>query len=41
MNIRSEIFSIKLDLAIGNWTYTIVKKGIRGSGKTNTVTTKI
>jgi len=41
MNIRSEIFSIKLDLAIGNWTYTIIKKGIRGNGKTNTVTTKI
>ena len=41
MNIRSETFNIKLDLAIGNWTYTIVKRGIRGSGKTSTVTTKI
>jgi len=41
MNIRSETFNIKLDLAIGNWTYTIVKRGIRGSGKSSTVTTKI
>ena len=41
MNIRSETFNIKLDLAIGNWTYTIVKRGIRGTGKTSTVTTKI
>ena len=41
MNIRSETFNIKLDLSIGNWTYTIVKRGLRGSGKTSTVTTKI
>jgi DNA repair exonuclease SbcCD ATPase subunit len=41
MNIRSESFNIKLDLAIGNWTYTIVKRGLRGSGKTSTVSTKI
>ena len=41
MNIRSETFNIKLELVIGNWTYTIVKRGIRGSGKTSTVSTKI
>ena len=41
MNIRSESFNIKLDLVIGHWTYTIVKRGLRGSGKTSTVSTKI
>jgi len=41
LNIRSDLFNIKLDISIGKWTYTIIKRGVRGSGKTNTVTTKL
>jgi len=41
LNIRSDLFNIKLDISIGQWTYTIIKRGVRGSGKTNTVTTKL
>ena len=39
VNIRSDFFDIRLEVSIGQWTYTIVKSGTRN--KTNTVTSKI
>jgi DNA repair exonuclease SbcCD ATPase subunit len=39
VNIRSDFFDIKLELSIGQWTYTICKNGTRT--RTNTVSSKI
>jgi len=39
VNIRSDFYDIKLEVSIGQWTYTIVKNGSRT--KTNTVSSKI
>ena len=39
VNIRSDFFDIRLEVSIGQWTYTICKSGTRN--KTNTVTSKI
>ena len=38
INIRSDFFNVKLDIAIGQWTYTIIKSGARG--KTASITSK-
>jgi DNA repair exonuclease SbcCD ATPase subunit len=39
INIRSDFFDIRLEVSIGQWTYTICKNGTRN--KTNTVSSKI
>ena len=39
VNIRSDFYNVKVDISIGQWTYTIVKSGSRN--KTNTVSSKI
>jgi len=39
VNIRSDFFEIRLEVSIGQWTYTIVKNGSRT--RTNTVASKI
>jgi len=39
INIRSDFFDIRLEVSIGQWTYTIGKNGTRT--KTNTVSSKI